>query len=100
MHAIRRIPTAIDQLDTGWFDSVLHRPVADARILNVIHGTATKVQAELTYADGSPTQIVWVKTGLEPHSHQIGTDQVYAGETLFYRMLGGKYETRTPACLF
>lgn len=100
MTAIARIPTAIDQIDTGWFDSVLDRPVADARILNVIHGTATKVQAELTYGDGTAPQVVWVKTGLEPHSHSIGNDQVYAGETFFYRTLGGKYETRTPACLF
>ena len=36
-------------------------------------------------------QRLWVKTGMEPHSHAHGMEHVYAGETLFYRELADKY---------
>lgn len=99
----KHIPTAVEQIDKAWFDSILDEPVVDARIVDVIHGTATKVKAELSLGGtGAPARVqtVWVKIGLEPHSKSGGTDQVYAGETFFYRHCGGKYETRTPECLF
>ena len=97
------IPTLVEAIDTAWFDAVLHDRVLAANPLEVIHGTATKVKVELTLADedGSQgTRIVWVKTGLEPHSKSIGSERVYAGETFFYREYGGKFETRTPECLY
>jgi hypothetical protein len=97
------IPKTVEEIDRSWFASVLDDEVRDARIVEVIHGTATKVKVDLQLVGpglAPRTQTVWVKTGLEPHSKSIGTEKVYAGETFFYRFLGGKYETRTPACLF
>jgi hypothetical protein len=97
------IPTCVADIDAAWFDRILDREVASATILEVIHGTATKVKVELTFRtprDGAARQTVWVKTGLEPHSKSIGTEKVYAGETFFYRNYGGRFETRTPDCLF
>ena len=97
------IPTSVEAIDTAWFDAALRDKVFAANILEVIHGTATKVKVELTLADedGSErTRIVWVKTGLEPHSKSIGSERVYAGETFFYREYGGRFETRTPECLY
>lgn len=97
------IPTSVEQLDTAWFDAVLAEDVTEARVLKVIHGTATKVKMSLSIRSGragAEARTVWIKTGLEPHSKQIGTEKVYAGETFFYRNLGGRFETRTPECLY
>jgi hypothetical protein len=97
------IPTCVADIDLAWFNHILNDEVAAATVRDVIHGTATKVKVELVYRDrrdGPARQTVWVKTGLEPHSKSIGTDKVYAGETFFYRNYGGRYETRTPECLF
>jgi hypothetical protein len=96
------IPTDVAQLNAAWFDAALAEKVVGARVLDVIHGTATKIKMELDFAsDGEVrSSTVWVKTGMEPHSRQIGTERVYAGETFFYRALGGRYETRTPHCYF
>jgi hypothetical protein len=93
------IPTSLDQINRNWFAAAIDPAVTDARILKVMHGTATKVKVALVHSDGRQ-QTVWVKTGLEPHSKSIGNDRVYAGETFFYRNFGGKYQTRTPRCLF
>lgn len=97
------IPTSVEQLDKAWFDAVLPDEVTDARVLKVIHGTATKVKMSLSIRTGRArpeVRTVWIKTGLEPHSKQIGTEKVYAGETFFYRNFGGRFDTRTPECLY
>lgn len=103
MH-LPHIPTKVEDIDRAWFDAVLKDKVTAAWTVDVIHGTATKVKVDLEFAgaDGGPPrkQTVWIKTGLEPHSKAIGTEKVYAGETFFYRNYGGKFETRTPDCLF
>lgn len=96
---MKSIPTSIEQIDRAWFASTLESDIRCTRIVKVIHGTATKVKVEIVYSDDR-VQTVWVKTGLEPHSKSIGNDRVYAGETFFYRNLSGRYETRTPHCLF
>jgi Phosphotransferase enzyme family len=98
------IPTRVEAIDTAWFQAILAEDVLDATRLEVIHGTATMVKVELTLAGedggGPRRRTVWVKTGLEPHSKSIGAERVYAGETFFYRSYGGKFETRTPDCLY
>jgi hypothetical protein len=97
------IPTQVEDINLTWFKDILSEPVLAANVLEVIHGTATKVKVELQLAqkEGPATSaVVWVKTGMEPHSKQIGTERVYAGETLFYRDYGGKYETRAPRCYY
>jgi hypothetical protein len=98
-----RIPLSVEEMTTGWFDAAMEEKIAGSRVIEVIHGTATKIKFELDFVqpDGSvDPQIVWIKTGLEPHSKSIGSERVYAGETFFYRNFGGKYETRTPHCYF
>src|SRR5690606_15374334 len=46
-------------------------------------------------------QRVWVKTGMESVNNAIeGHTRIYAGESFFYRNLGGRFETRTPRCFF
>ena len=64
--------------------------------------TATKICAEVTFDPPRIPQVrrVWIKTGMEPHSADRRIDNVYAGETFYYRNLAEKYQTRTPKCYF
>ena len=97
------IPTSVEEMTTEWFDSALKEKIVGSRIIEVIHGTATKVKVELDFEldDGTvEPRVCWIKTGLEPHSKKIGSEKVYAGETFFYRNFGQKYETRTPHCYY
>lgn len=96
------IPTSVEQLNAAWFDAAMAESVTAARVVDVIHGTATKIKVELDLVEegASRSETVWVKTGMEPHSKQISQERVYAGETFFYRTFGGRFETRTPHCYF
>jgi hypothetical protein len=98
-------PQSVDELTTAWFDAALRDrfgPVVDSTVLKVLHGTATKIYVALRFkqADGSSADgKVWVKTGLEAHSHSIGQETVYAGEVYYYTKLAGRFSTCTPECL-
>lgn len=99
-------PQSVEDLTTAWFDAALserYGRVVGSRVLQVMHGTATKIQValELKQADGSvASRTVWVKTGLEAHSHSIGQESVYAGEVYYYQHLDGHFPTYTPEILY
>lgn len=95
------IPTCVADVNRDWFAQIMPG-VVEAQILEVVHGTATKIHVELSYAPGhTPEKIrVWVKSGMEPHSQQDGLEVVYAGETLYYTQFADRYETRTPYCYY
>lgn len=93
------IPSHVAEVDRDWLCAAIP-DIADARILDVIHGTATKIQAELDRRDGQGSFRVWVKSGMEPHSHTDGLEAVYAGEVIYYTRYADRYETRTPQCHF
>lgn len=96
-----RIPTTVEEVNVDWFRQIVDG-VQSARVLEVMHGTATKIRVELEIAapDATATRRVWVKSGMEPHSSQDGLDVVYAGETLYYSRYADRYDTRTPHCLY
>src|SRR5262245_12303868 len=95
-----RVPTHREQLTRDWFSSILNEDVRTAEALRVVHGTATKfhMRLEIPHAAGpDELRTVWVKTGMESVNNEIKDHtKIYAGETFFYREIGGKYETRTP----
>src|SRR5581483_623076 len=101
-----RNPEKVEDLTTPWFQAALgdrYGAVVRSEILQVMHGTATKIQVALSLrqADGSILErTVWVKTGLEAHSHSIGQESVYAGEVYYYQTIAGRYPTYTPECLY
>jgi hypothetical protein len=98
---ISTIPASPEEVTQEWLRGIFG-DVQSARTLQVIHGTATKIHVELDL--GAPgrttTKRVWIKSGMEPHSSRDGLQAVYAGESLFYETIAGRYETRTPACHF
>ena len=101
-----RNPDSIEGFDTAWFAGALadrYGKVLEAKTIDVIHGTATKVQVHLKLqgADGQVAERnVWVKTGLEAHSQSIGQDAVYAGEVYYYTKVAGRFTNHTPECLY
>ena len=99
LEAPAKVPTRVEDIDAIWLDSVLGG-VRSARVVDVIHGTATKICVDVTFAPPRAPEVqrLWIKTGMEPHSQDRRMDNVYAGETLYYSRLAGKYETRTPQC--
>ena len=111
-HEMSASPPAINGLEDitpAWLTQALALKfpgtvVESVCIGTVIPGTATKVRLMLTYnAAGHAHRLpptMWLKGGLEAHSHSEHLRAVYAGETLFYRELADKYETRTPKCYY
>ena len=97
-----RLPNNVDEITTDWLSHVLMGsdigPILSSRILEVMHGTATKIQIALTLAKTGERRTVWLKTGFEAHSHEIGQDTVYAGEAYYYGKLAGRWDTRSPRC--
>ncbi|NWG53015.1 MAG: phosphotransferase [Hydrogenophilaceae bacterium] len=102
-----RLPTSVEEITTPWLAHALassgHGDVVGSRIIEVVHGTATKIHIEATFANGSDQRTrktFWIKTGFENHSHEIGQETVYAGEVYYYANLAGRWDTRSPQCYF
>lgn len=91
------IPTTPGDISTEWL-STIFGDVRSSRVLEVINGTATKIRVEMELP--ADRKRVWIKSGMEPHSSRDGLQAVYAGESLYYSDIAGKYDTRTPACHF
>ena len=96
-----RLPTRIEDINAAWLNQILGG-VRAAQVIRVVHGTATKICMEIAFEPPRSPQIqrIWIKTGMEPHSADRRMDNVYAGETLYYRQLADRYQTRTPKCYF
>jgi len=95
------IPTDVAGLTAEWFDAALEEKIVGARVLDVIHGTATKVKVDLDFQtdDGIDTRTVWLKTGFEKQMPEK-QERVYEGETNYYRNYADRFDTRTPHCYF
>lgn len=93
------IPASPEQVTTEWLRQIFP-DVRAAEICEIINGTATKILVEMDLGAKENRKRVWIKSGMEPHSRRDGLQAVYAGETLYYSELAGKYDTRTPVCHF
>lgn len=93
------IPASPTEVTQEWLSQIFG-DVSSSRILTVINGTATKIQVEMDLPSQAAPKRIWIKSGMEPHSSRDGLEAVYAGESLYYRDIAGKYDTRTPACHF
>ena len=106
MPALPQNPASVDDISTAWFDAAIgdrYGKVTSSRVLEVMHGTATKIYVAVTLrtADGSASERrVWVKTGLEAHSQVDSQEAVYAGEVYYYSHVAGRFTTRSPDCLY
>lgn len=76
--------------------------ISHCEILQIIYGTATKVQLRLTYRSNSTAtplpETLWLKAGLEQHSPQNAS--LYALETAFYRDIAPDLKALCPVAYF
>lgn len=101
-----RLPETIGEIDRDWLTAALRQraPRAAVRrfeILDVIHGTSTKVRLGLDLEQDPNAPIpptVILKGGFEPHSR--GMDFMYLNEVRFYRDVQPLLDLQTPACYF
>lgn len=98
-----RLPANVEEITTPWLGEALMGSglgtVKASRILKVLHGTATKIHIEIETEAGRK-KTLWIKTGFEKHSHEVGQETVYAGEVYYYSKLAGRWDTRSPDCYF
>ena len=88
----------MNERTTGWFNAALTQKVTDPRVVNIIQCPATKIRFDLDFAlteDSIKLPIVWIDTGLVIHRNFIGSKNIYATETIFYKF-DGKCGIRTP----
>lgn len=100
-----RVPTRLDELTGRWVAGALASKglegVDDVEVLQVIHGTATKVRLGLKVSGDAAGRIpasIWAKGGFEKHSK--AHEEVYAGEVRFYNTLASTLPDIVPACLY
>jgi len=100
------IPDRIEGLDRDWFERALRRRfpevrLDDARIVDVNHGTCTKIRVALAYApiaDAGLPATMLVKGGFAEHSPRFL--EMHATEMRYYRDIAPRAPFATPACYF
>jgi hypothetical protein len=100
------IPERVEDLDLSWFRAALGpvfpaSEITEARILEVIPGTCTKIRVGLG-GEGEPGRrpppTVLVKGGFAEHSHQfLGMHET---EMRYYRDIAPRTRFDTPECYF
>jgi hypothetical protein len=101
------LPLRIEDIEKTWLTAALqtrapHVHVGDFEIVDINHGTATKVRIRLDVdaagrQAGIPASVI-LKGGFEPHSRQMAL--TYAREGRGYRDVLPVLDLRTPACYF
>ena len=105
-HAALPLPLQPEAVDADWLTRALrrHRPdvtVTEARVIDVMPGTSTKIRVALTAIGEGAAAIgptIIVKGGFEPHSPQMAA--MYANEARFYADIGPYVPMPSPACHF
>ena len=101
------LPLAIEEIDAVWLTAALRTRIPGAEvqaceILDVNHGTCTKVRLALAPNDAARragvAERVILKGGFEPHSRDM--HYMHAIETAGYRQVFPELGLRSPACWF
>lgn len=103
------LPTSVEEVTAEWFTGVLGVPVAEAKLLLPIHGTASKLLFELTYTNesdaASQPKNVCVKGGFMPELMKLhpGLTVVYRREADFWHYIAPRLADagmRLPASFY
>ncbi|KAF4974287.1 hypothetical protein FZEAL_8791 [Fusarium zealandicum] len=97
------LPLSTEELTAAWFSKVLGKTVGDAKIVEVIHGTASKIRVELTFEDSAdaPTKVC-VKGGFNPAllASLPFMFSVYRLEAEFYYYIGPTVNVPLPQTVY
>ncbi|KAF5593149.1 aminoglycoside phosphotransferase [Fusarium subglutinans] len=98
------LPLTFDELTKYWFTQVLNKPVQDVKVIETIHGTASKILIKLTFdngTDGSPSNIC-VKGGFNSDIRESlpFLYAIYRREAEFYYYLAPELKIPLPPVLY
>ncbi|KAF4995617.1 hypothetical protein FGRMN_5008 [Fusarium graminum] len=104
MRSSEPLPLTVEELTATWFTKVLGQPVKDAKIVEAIHGTASKILIQLTYKstdNDTPTRVC-VRGGFNPAlvASFPFMFAVYRLESEFYHYLAPKIKIPLPPTIF
>ena len=101
------LPVRIEDVTTAWLDAAIGAAtpgagIEDSQVLEVIHGTCTKLRLRLepdaaARAAGIPVQVM-MKAGFEPHSRAM--HYMHAQEVHAYADVAPVSPLRMPTCYF
>ncbi len=103
------LPTGLDELTPAWLTAALSdlhpdAVVEDARVVDVVHGTTTKIRLALDLNDVAtavgPPSDVCVKVNFESHAPTTLALFVYVNEARFYRHLRPHLPLVAPAAFY
>ncbi|KAI8663760.1 CHK domain-containing protein [Fusarium keratoplasticum] len=96
------LPLTVEELTASWFTKILGKPVHDARVVEAIHGTASKILLELIFEDSANVPIrVCVKGGFNPALTGIPYMlAVYRLEAEFYYHVAPTIKMPLPPTLY
>lgn len=91
------LPQTIDAITSDWLAAATGLPITASRVVDVIHGTSTKVRVAVKSGGALPETII-VKGGFEPHSPSMA--EMYANEAHYYAHIAPLLPLPGPACWF
>jgi len=92
------LPVEIAGITPAWLAAAMELPISDARVVDVNHGTCTKIRVAIDSDDPTVPATVIVKGGFEPHSRMM--DYMHANEVHAYADVAPHSPMRQPKCWF
>lgn len=98
MTQIHPLPTEIGNITTAWLSAAMALPLTGSRVVDVMHGTCTKVRLALESDNPAVPATVILKGGFEPHSRLM--DYMHANEVYAYADVAPRSPMRQPRCWY
>ncbi|KAG9498145.1 hypothetical protein J7337_011040 [Fusarium musae] len=103
-NARKALPLTVDDLTKQWFTQILKKPVKDVKVIEIIHGTASKVSINPTFQNDTDDSVsnVCVKGGFNPDIREPlpFLYAIYRLEAEFYYYLAPKLKIPLPPVLY
>lgn len=103
------LPITFEEITAEWLTAALRQrasgvTVRKSEIVDMVRGTTTKIRIRLELDEagkqaGIP-ELVILKGGFEPHSREVGMNQMFQREVRAYRDVFPVMPLPTPACYF
>lgn len=103
------LPITLEEITPEWMTAALRTRapgvgVTGCRIVDMVRGTTTKIRLDLDLDDkataaGIPSRMI-LKGGFEPHSREVGMNQMFKREVRAYREVFRAIPLPVPACYF
>jgi len=99
LNSTEALPVVVEEVTAEWFSKILGWPVTVAKLVEPIHGTASKLLYEVGFKGRSEVARVCVKGGFNPALVKLhpALNAVYRREAEFFYHIGPTVTMRLPA---